>query len=314
MATSERTLPARSADDHTPTSVCVTLVLYENSLTELWRCLRAIWHSVDYSLTQNLLSPANVRISIGDCSDRPLVGDDDLHAIRENLDPRVEVSYQWFAKNLGHSAGTNTLADAAPEDALLILNPDTYMAPSSLAALLGALRNPDVAAVDARQIPCEHPKWYDPTLGDQSWASGACLLVRTPRFHEVGGFDSDTFPSYVNDVDLSWRLRLHHGRVVHQPKAVVFHDKRLDKNGSVRPTRTELYQGVLGKLLLASKYAREDVVLETIEVVNAHGEAEHRRAVREFESRRRRRRLPEALKGSENVAEFLDGEYGRRLF
>lgn len=314
MRHSDQALVGRSVDDHTPTSVCIAIVLYHNSLDEVWRCVRAVRASVNQVLTSGRPPLTTIQIRIGDCSDHPLVSEGDIRAIRADLDPRVAVSYQWFANNLGHSAGSNVLAQNAAEDALLFLNPDTYMAPTSLAALLSSLRDPHVSAVDARQIPCEHPKAYDPIVGDQSWASGACLLVRSSRFHEVAGFDAETFPSYVNDVDLSWRLRLQSGRVVHQPRAVVFHDKRLDKNAGVQPTRTELYQATLGRLLLATKYSRSDIVTDTIKLVEDHRNPNQLRAVLDFERRRSSGALPAAVPEGNNVAQFIDGDYARKLY
>ncbi|MGH3756569.1 glycosyltransferase [Actinophytocola sp.] len=308
------TVPGRSVDDATPSSIRVAVVLYENALDEMWRCLRSLVRGVERAGEDPRTAPNVVTISVGDCSGGPVIKEADLAALRAMAEHRASVDYTWFGRNLGHSAGCNTLAEDAPEDALLFLNPDCYVSPRMIARLLSAMRDPLVAAVDARQIPCEHPKWFDPVTGEQSWASGACLLVRTPWFREAGGFDTDAFPSYVNDVDLSWRLRLAGGRVVHQPNAVVFHDKRLVDTATVAPTQIELYEGLLGRLLLATRYARDDVVEETIELVTAHGSTEQQRAVAEFERRRRDRSLPAPLAGADRVADFTDGEYGRRRF
>jgi hypothetical protein len=307
-------VPARSVDDARPTSIRVAIVLYENALDEMWRCLRSLVRGVERAREDAVAGPNVVTISVGDCSGGPVIKDADLAALRTMAGDHARVEYTFFGRNLGHSAGCNALAQDAPEDALLFLNPDCYVSPRLLAGLLSAMRDPLVAAVDARQIPCEHPKFFDPVTGEQSWASGACLLVRTPWFREAAGFDATSFPSYVNDVDLSWRLRLAGGRVVHQPNAVVFHDKRLVGPATVRPTQIELYQGLLGRLLLATRYGRDDVVEETIELVGAHGSTEQRRAVAEFERRRRDEQLPAALPLADRVAEFVDGEYGRRRY
>lgn len=304
----------RSIDDHTPTSVRVVIVLYGNTLDQVWRCVRALHRSVEHALDDTDSPLAVVRIDIGDCSNQALISPADLDDMRRMLDDRVNVEYCWFGRNFGHSAGSNALARNAKEDALLFLNPDTYVAPNLVSTLVRAMRKGDVAAADARQIPCEHPKWFDPVIGDQSWASGACLLVRTSFFREVGGFDAETFPSYVNDVDLSWRLRLHGGRVVHEPKAVVFHDKRLDTSAGVRPTPTEIHDGLLGRLLLATKYDRDDIVSETIDLVERHGTTEQQRAVREFERRRNAKELPRRITNASSIAQFIEGEYGPRRF
>ncbi|CAL9660255.1 hypothetical protein SUDANB95_06945 [Actinosynnema sp. ALI-1.44] len=297
-----------------PATLRVAVVLYRNDLGTVWRCVRALNRAVGMALDTPGLKLSSVSLALGDCSDRAVLSERDLGEIQENLDPRIKVDYTFFAANLGHSAGCNALAEGAAEDVLLLLNPDTYVAPTLVVHLLEALRDPTVAAVDGRQIPCEHPKYYDERRGDQSWASGACLAVRTAVYHEVGGFDAEWFPSYVNDVDLSWRIRLRGHRVVHEPKAVLFHDKRLDEQARVRTTAIEPYAGILGRLVLATRYGREDVVKETIDVMRVHGSEEQRRAVAEFEQLRAAGKLPEVVPNASDVAEFIDGEYGRRRF
>jgi GT2 family glycosyltransferase len=306
--------PARSTDDATPTSLRVAIVLYENSLEDLWRCMRSLTRSIERTFVDLPLPPNVVTISVGDCSDQPVVGEAGLRELSRLAGERVHVEYDWFGRNHGHSAGSNRLAAEAAEDALLFLNPDCYVSPRLVPRMLRTLKDPSIAMADARQIPCEHPKWYDPVVGDQSWASGACLIVRTPWFRQADGFDAVTFPSYVNDVDLSWRIRLAGGRVVHQPRAVVFHDKRLTKTAQVNPTRVELYEGMLGGLLLATRYGRADVVEETMDAVREHGTSEQNRAVREFERRSEKGELPAPVDGADLVAEFVAGEYGARRF
>lgn len=308
--------PWRSHDDATPTSVRIVIVLFANDLAQIWRCVRSVARTAQHALDHPQRGLNVVAVQLGDCSDRPLLrpGDvDDLAGTLE-LDGRGSLEYRWFGKNMGHSAGSNDLAAGATEDALLLLNPDTYAAPTLLAQLLRALRDPAVVAADARQIPCEHPKFYDPISGDQSWASGACLLARTASFREVGGFDATTFPSYVNDVDLSWRLRANGGRIVHQPRAVIFHDKRLTQSAGVAPTAGELYSGALGGLLLATKFGRPEVAQQTMSAIVAHGATEQQRAVRQFEQLRTEGRLPEHHPDGAWVAEFVAGDYGPRRF
>lgn len=287
------------------TTLRVAIVLFHNRLDEVWRCVRALNQSVRHA-------DVDTTVHIGDCSSTPVIGASEVASLQENND-FTSLNYTWFGENLGHSAGSNRLVEGANEDYLLLLNPDTYLAPMSLKHLLASARDVHVGAVDARQIPCEHPKWFDPSTGDQSWASGACLLVRTKLFHEVGGFDEVSFPSYVNDVDLSWRLKLAGSRVVHQPKAVVFHDKRLDDKAHVAPTSIEWHAGLLGRLKLLMKYDRADLVEETIEVVTQHGHDDQKRAVADFR-KLDEDDLPAPLPNASTVAEFIDFEYGRRRF
>ncbi|MBC3763779.1 glycosyltransferase [Quadrisphaera oryzae] len=55
------------------------------------------------------------------------------------------------------------------------------------------------------------------------YASGACLLVRSTAFREIGGFDHRYAPAYYEDTDLSFALRAAGWTVLYEPAAVVIH-------------------------------------------------------------------------------------------
>ena len=54
------------------------------------------------------------------------------------------------------------------------------------------------------------------------WTSGACMLIRSELFHQVGGFDEDFF-AHMEEIDMCWRIkRLGHAfKVV--PSSKVYH-------------------------------------------------------------------------------------------
>ncbi len=54
------------------------------------------------------------------------------------------------------------------------------------------------------------------------WASGACMVVRSSCFWEVGGFDNDFF-AHMEEIDLCWRLQNHGYSVYAVPQSVVYH-------------------------------------------------------------------------------------------
>jgi GT2 family glycosyltransferase len=223
-------------------------------------------------------------------------------------------SYEHFGANLGSAGGSNRLAKGARTDFLLVLNPDTYASPDLLSNLVAAAVEPAVGAVDAHQLPLEHPKRYDLTTGETSWASGACLLLRTSAFREVGGFDDKHFFLHGDDVDLSWRLRLAGWRIRHAPGAAVFHDKRPAAHGSIEPSDTETYHSLRGRLLLARRYGRPDIEDETLEYVERSGSDPQRRAIADFADQVREGRVPERIADAARVAEFIDGEYAEHRF
>ena len=62
---------------------------------------------------------------------------------------------------------------------------------------------------------------YD-TPADVFWISGACLLVRSRVWKELGGLD-DRFFAHMEEIDLCWRMQLAGWRVSVVPASVVWH-------------------------------------------------------------------------------------------
>ncbi len=57
---------------------------------------------------------------------------------------------------------------------------------------------------------------------DLFWATGACLVVRTAVYRDVGGLDTRFF-AHQEEIDLCWRLRTRGWRIVCRPESVVYH-------------------------------------------------------------------------------------------
>ena len=287
----------------------VQLVTYQNEAAQLLRTLQAVEATITRARARRDVGDVTVRM--GDCADRRWYSDDELESFRDTV-PSATFTYEFFDANLGSGGGSNRLAEGADDDFTWVLNPDTYPAPSCLSELLAALDVDDVGAVDGRQIPLEHPKDYDAATGDTSWASGCCLLFRRSAFDAVGGFDPHFFPMYCDDVDVSWRLRLAGHRVVHAPRAAVFHDKRFDEAGGVDASEFAQYSSGLARLFLAHRYGRPDLADELLAWIDGCGDdvtAAHRRVAQEFRRRRAEGDVPDRLPGAESVAQFIDGEY-----
>lgn len=64
-------------------------------------------------------------------------------------------------------------------------------------------------------------KQYDTSL-DISWASGACLVVRSKVFLEIGAFDEDFF-AHMEEIDLCWRIQKQGHFIKSIPKSEVYH-------------------------------------------------------------------------------------------
>jgi GT2 family glycosyltransferase len=57
---------------------------------------------------------------------------------------------------------------------------------------------------------------------DVFWATGACLLVRSSVYKELGGLD-ERFFAHMEEIDLCWRMQLCGWRVTVVPSSVVYH-------------------------------------------------------------------------------------------
>lgn len=290
----------------------VVSVLYGSTARDANRLIRAVACAAE-RLTETL-ADVSVRLALGDCGSPGL----DIGAVSGlGSRPGLEVTYKSFGSNLGHSAGCNELAFEAgltESDPIVFLNPDALPEASAFVYLVSSLSDPNVGVVDARQIPLEHPKEFDPVSLEQSWASGACLGVRAGVFRRVGGFDSDHFWSYCNDVDLSWRVRMAGLSAVHVPQAVVFHDKRMDPTGEMVATESQDYFSTLGRLFLADRYGRPEIGRRTRKWIEGYGSASHRQALRKYEERVAEGSAPAPLPGAASVATFVGGEYAHHRY
>ena len=182
-------------------------------------------------------------------------GDGSAELVRERF---PEVALLANPDNRGFGAACNQGAEQAGEH-VLFLNPDAEVVPGALAALLAALRarprvaiagprlvypdggpqptrrrfpSLDVLLLESTPLEWRRPAWgalgryrlrgQPEVAGRVDWLSGACLLLRTAAFREVGGFDPAFF-MYFEEVDLARRLAARGWECWYEPAAVVVH-------------------------------------------------------------------------------------------
>lgn len=172
-----------------------------------------------------------------------------------------DVIYHRTGGNLGYGTGANrgaALTDRAIRY-LLVLNPDTVIAPGTVDALVGVLESderigavgPRIVESDGRLYPSVRTfptlvdsighaflgivwpgnpftrryrmlDWDHSQPADVDWVSGSCFLVRRTAWDQIGGFDERYF-MYAEDVDLCWRLHRAGWRVAYEPRGEVTH-------------------------------------------------------------------------------------------
>lgn len=285
----------------------VQSVLYGNAPAAMRTAVESVCRAVDYARERGVVS--QWQLAYGDCTASPVLDADAVQDLSTLVSAAGgDFRYEVFGENLGHGGGHNRLAPNALDGLLLILNPDGLLAPDSIERFVRRM-DPDVGAVDGRQIPFEHPKDYDHDTYATAWASGACLMTTTAVFAAVGGFDHDTFFMYCDDVDYSWRVRLLGQRVLHAPDVRVFHDKRLRLDGGIIAGAAEVYYSAEAALMLPYKYSRNDVVRRVRKLLVNGGDEAGLRAVAEFDRRRREDGLPPRLDPRHKVGIFVHGNY-----
>jgi GT2 family glycosyltransferase len=294
-------------------TVRLQVVVYDNSPAELARLARGATAALAQARSNDAVGA--IEVAFGDSSPSPSIPSDDITALSSTFSAVTDsFEYQFFDANLGSGGGSNRLMEGTECDLVWILNPDTYPAPDSLGHLIDAVDADRVAAADARQLPIEHPKWFDPTTGETRWVSGAAMLIQRRAALEVDGFDAHFFPMYCDDVDLSWRLRLAGWSVVHAHRAAVFHDKRLDEHGRPAASAFEHRSGVLSRLFLARRYGRPDVVEATLSWAEVSELDAHRLAAGEYREREAAGDVPDELPGAATVADLDSDYYGPNRF
>ena len=168
-------------------------------------------------------------------------------------DARQSIQILRNQSNLGFARAVNLGANHSQNELLLLLNPDTGVSPDALSILVDTMEHfgKKCAAVEARQIPFEHPKLYNPVSMDVVWFSACCVLIRKAAFQKVGGFDENIF-LYGEDVDLSLRLKNAGYAIKYCPRAIVSHE--------INPHQARPHQktyGPLSNLYLRAKYGQK---------------------------------------------------------
>lgn len=287
-------------------------ILFNNEPADIKRALEAIDRAACVLRGKREVV---VDVAYGDCSpEQPCLSSEDIGEMGEVLTSGT-FRYTYFDANLGSAEGHNRLAAGITDGFLLIQNPDVIGEPGYLVHLIEAFDDPSCGMSEARQLPIEHPKDYDPETGETSWATTACALIPADLFVRLDGFDSRTFFLYCDDVDFSWRVRLAGRKVIFQPAAVVFHDKRLKTDGSWNPSGAERYYSIEAALLMAHKYSRPQRVEEVLQMCDHLASDDvFAKAAARFREMRKMGELPEALDPDHRVSEFYHDDYARHRF
>jgi len=150
-------------------------------------------------------------------------------------------------KNLGYPGGNNIGFEHAQGKYLVVVNPDTVADPEWLTELIRPLEEDPFITVTTPKIRIYFDKDKINTCGNiphytgltfcrglNSLAgsynlqeeigaiSGCSFAIRREMLDYIEGFDADFF-LYMEDADLSWRVRFAGGKIVYVPDSMIYH-------------------------------------------------------------------------------------------
>lgn len=178
-------------------------------------------------------------------------------------------------ENLGFVGSCNRGAEAARGRYLVMLNNDTQVLAGWLDALLETFKTfpdtglagarlvyPDGTLQEAGGIVFSDGSGWNYGKGDEAdrpdyrfsrevdYCSGACIMLETRLFRELGGFDKRYAPAYYEDTDLAFQVRAKGLKVRIQPEAVIIHHEGIT-SGTDISEGAKRYQAVNREKFLA---------------------------------------------------------------
>ncbi len=178
---------------------------------------------------------------------------DDSAAFLEKNYPAVRLIR--LAQNFGFAKGYNEALKQVQADYYVLLNSDVEVTPGWLDPVIEMMdRNPSIGAaqpkilsynqrtqfeyagaaggfIDKYGFPFCRGRIFNSFEEDSGqyddekeifWATGACLFIRAPLYHEAGGLDEDFF-AHMEEIDLCWRIKNLGHRVMYCPRSKIYH-------------------------------------------------------------------------------------------
>jgi hypothetical protein len=295
-----------------PAQLRIQSIIYRNERAAINRAFESLDGAARQAIASGVIS--GVSLVWGDCSPEPVLDDDMIAALGAGASVMNAVERVYFGENLGTARGHNRLAEGAADGLTLIMNPDVVFAPDALIELIRPFQRAGVGMTEARQIPIEHPKDYDRETGETCWATTAAAVIPNALLRALDGFDAESFFLYCDDVDFSWRVRMAGYKVIFQPSAAVFHDKRLSASGGWMPSDAERYYSAEAALMMAHKWSRPDLVKRYLSDFQAIEDVHLQKAASVFLQRQEDGLLPAAVDPKHRIGVFTDGNYTRHRF
>jgi len=178
--------------------------------------------------------------------------DDSIEFLKSNY---PTLSIIELLENYGFAGGYNRILSEMDIEYFLILNSDVEVTPNWLEPLIDFLDNNKGTSAVQPKILSQRNKEYFEYAGASGgfidkygypfcrgriftsiekdnkqyedpiqifWATGACMLIRSQEFRDMGGFDA-TFFAHMEEIDLCWRINARGKKIFCIPESTVYH-------------------------------------------------------------------------------------------
>lgn len=178
--------------------------------------------------------------------------DGSLQLLKEKF---LEIRTLVFDQNYGFAGGYNRALKEIKADYYVLLNSDVEVTKDWLRVLYDYMeKTPSVAACQPKILSYHKRNYFEyagacggfidkfgypfcrgrifseveedkgqyDDIKDVFWATGACLMIRSKDYWDVGGLD-DEFFAHQEEIDLCWRLKSRGRRIICNPESVVYH-------------------------------------------------------------------------------------------
>lgn len=135
------------------------------------------------------------------------------------LNDDVRVSRRWLEPLLAHIETNENIAAMQPK-ILSDRDPSLFEYAGAAGGFLDCFGYPYCRGRIFETIERDEGQYDLPAK--IMWASGACLLVKTELYRQVGGLDENFF-AHMEEIDLCWRLRNNGYDIVCLPDSSVYH-------------------------------------------------------------------------------------------
>lgn len=135
------------------------------------------------------------------------------------LNSDVEVTENWLQPLLKYMDEHQDVAACQPK-LLSIYDKDSFEYAGASGGYIDKLGYPFCRGRIFDNVEKDNGQ-YD-TVTEISWATGACLMIRSKDYWGVGALDGRFF-AHNEEIDLCWRLRLYGHKIVCIPESKVFH-------------------------------------------------------------------------------------------